>query len=77
MFNGLHIVTLDKLVIITEMLNLIHFVCADIYTALRLGDSCIGRGFFNNPCSQFGDPCTNDCTGGKHLVLYFTHHDIR
>lgn len=29
---------------------------ADIYTALRLGDSCIGRGFFNNPCSQFGDP---------------------
>jgi hypothetical protein len=40
---------------------------ADIYTALRLGDSCIGRGFFNNPCSQFGDPCINDCTGVRDI----------
>ena len=37
----------------------------DIYSALRLGDSCIGRGFFSVPCPQSGDPCINNCTGGE------------
>jgi len=38
---------------------------ADVYTALRLDDSCIGRGFLQNgaQCSGYGDPCTN-CPGG-------------
>jgi hypothetical protein len=40
---------------------------ADIYTALRLGDSCIARGFFFQPCDQYGDPC-NECTGGKYNI---------
>eukprot|EP00804_Cyclotella_cryptica_P028860 CCRYP_008443-RA/>CCRYP_008443-RA protein AED:0.06 eAED:0.06 QI:0/0.93/0.88/1/1/1/17/370/2761 len=40
---------------------------ADIYAALRLGDSCIGRGFFYVPCTQFGDKCINDCTGVRDI----------
>eukprot|EP00804_Cyclotella_cryptica_P001611 CCRYP_014950-RA/>CCRYP_014950-RA protein AED:0.07 eAED:0.07 QI:291/1/1/1/0.8/0.81/11/1918/632 len=40
---------------------------ADIYSALRLGDSCIGRGFFSEPCPQSGDPCINNCTGVRDI----------
>ncbi|KAL7486168.1 hypothetical protein ACHAW6_011765 [Cyclotella cf. meneghiniana] len=40
---------------------------ADIYSALRLGDSCIGRGFFSVPCTQSGDPCINNCTGVRDI----------
>ena len=39
---------------------------ADIYTALRLNSSCIGRNFTNNVCSGFGDPCTS-CTGVRDI----------
>jgi len=39
---------------------------ADIYTALRLNDSCIGRGFRATNCSGFGDPCL-DCTGVRDI----------
>ena len=35
---------------------------ADIYTALRLNDSCIGRNFRTTVCTGFGDPC-DTCTG--------------
>lgn len=43
---------------------------ADIYTALRLGSSCIGRGFFKDGrkcANNFGDPCINDCTGVRDI----------
>ena len=40
---------------------------ADIYAALRLNQSCVGRGFFldGSLCSGYGDPCTmaSGCTG--------------
>ncbi len=39
---------------------------ADIYTALRLNDSCIGRNFRGSDCSGFGDPCLN-CTGVRDI----------
>ncbi|MCH9649428.1 MAG: immune inhibitor A [Deltaproteobacteria bacterium] len=35
---------------------------ADIYAALRLNDSCMGRNFRGTPCGGYGDPCTV-CTG--------------
>jgi hypothetical protein len=36
---------------------------ADVYSILRLNDSCMGRGFFKGgPCGGYGDPCTV-CTG--------------
>jgi hypothetical protein len=38
---------------------------ADVLTALRLNDSCIGRGFFmGTPCDPGdGDPCSDTCEG--------------
>jgi hypothetical protein len=40
---------------------------ADIYTALRLHDSCIGRGFFlSGRCSGNGNPCLS-CTGVRDI----------
>ncbi|MEM9555024.1 MAG: PepSY domain-containing protein [Acidobacteriota bacterium] len=39
---------------------------ADIYTALRLNSSCIGRNFRSTPCSGFGDPCLT-CTGVRDI----------
>ena len=39
---------------------------ADVYTALRLNTSCIGRNFTQNNCSGFGDPCL-DCTGVRDI----------
>ena len=36
---------------------------ADVYAALRLNDSCIGRGFFiNSFCGGSGNPCLS-CSG--------------
>ncbi len=39
---------------------------ADLYAALRLNTSCIGRGFRATNCSGFGDPCL-DCTGVRDI----------
>jgi len=39
---------------------------ADIYSALRLEDSCIGRNFTTSNCSGNGDPCLN-CTGVRDI----------
>ena len=39
---------------------------ADIYTALRLNDSCIGRNFRSTVCSGNGDPCLT-CTGVRDI----------
>ncbi len=39
---------------------------ADIYTALRLDTSCIGRNFRSTVCTGFGDPC-NTCTGVRDI----------
>ena len=40
---------------------------ADVYTALRLNDSCIGRGFYKNGnCSGNGNPCTS-CSGVRDI----------
>ncbi len=39
---------------------------ADIYTALRLNSSCIGRNFRSTVCSGFGDPCLS-CTGVRDI----------
>ena len=39
---------------------------ADIYTALRLNTSCIGRNFLSTPCSGNGDPCIT-CTGVRDI----------
>jgi hypothetical protein len=39
---------------------------ADIYAALRLNDSCIGRGFRASDCGGFGDPCLA-CTGVRDI----------
>jgi hypothetical protein len=39
---------------------------ADIYTALRLNTSCIGRNFRSTNCTGFGDPCL-DCTGVRDI----------
>jgi hypothetical protein len=39
---------------------------ADIYTALRLNSSCIGRNFLSGNCSGNGDPCLN-CSGVRDI----------
>ncbi|MEE8522300.1 MAG: PepSY domain-containing protein, partial [Thermoanaerobaculia bacterium] len=39
---------------------------ADIYSALRLNDSCIGRNFLSTPCTGNGDPCLT-CTGVRDI----------
>jgi hypothetical protein len=39
---------------------------ADIYAAVRLNTSCIGRGFRATPCGGYGDPCTV-CTGVRDI----------
>ncbi len=39
---------------------------ADIYTALRLNDSCIGRNFRSTVCAGNGDPCLT-CTGVRDI----------
>lgn len=40
---------------------------ADLYAALRLNDSCIGRGFFQTGvCSGNGNPCVT-CTGVRDI----------
>ena len=40
---------------------------ADLYAALRLSDSCIGRNFRPGiQCGGYGDPCTN-CTGVRDI----------
>ena len=39
---------------------------ADIYTALRLNSSCIGRNFFPTNCTGFGDACLS-CTGVRDI----------
>jgi len=39
---------------------------ADVYSALRLYDSCIGRNFLPTNCSGNGDPCLN-CTGVRDI----------
>ena len=42
---------------------------ADVYAALRLGDSCPGRGALPSVCSGFGDPCTPafGCTAARDI----------
>ncbi len=39
---------------------------ADIYAALRLNTSCIGRNFRSTVCTGFGDPCLT-CTGVRDI----------
>jgi hypothetical protein len=39
---------------------------ADIYSSLRLYDSCIGRNFLSTVCSGNGDPCLT-CTGVRDI----------
>ncbi len=39
---------------------------ADVYAALRLDNSCIGRGFRPVNCGGYGDPCT-DCQGIRDI----------
>jgi hypothetical protein len=39
---------------------------ADIYSALRLNDSCIGRNFRPTVCNNNGDPCLT-CTGVRDI----------
>ena len=39
---------------------------ADIYAALRLNASCMGRNFRTTNCTGFGDACT-DCTGVRDI----------
>ena len=40
---------------------------ADVHAALRIQNSCMGRGFFKNGnCGGYGDPCT-DCSGIREL----------
>ncbi|MBZ0114243.1 MAG: hypothetical protein K8J08_17405, partial [Thermoanaerobaculia bacterium] len=41
---------------------------ADIYAALRLNISCIGRGFrLGGGCGGYGDPCTGPCNGVREI----------
>ncbi len=44
---------------------------ADVYAALRLDTSCVGRGFFldGSLCGGYGDPCTPEsgCTGIRDI----------
>jgi trimeric autotransporter adhesin len=39
---------------------------ADIYAAIRLNTSCIGRNFRTTVCTGFGDPC-DTCTGVRDI----------
>jgi hypothetical protein len=39
---------------------------ADIFMALRLKESCVGRNFHNTNCGGYGDPCTQ-CTGVREI----------
>jgi hypothetical protein len=39
---------------------------ADIYMALRLKESCVGRNFRNTNCGGYGNPCTA-CTGVRDI----------
>lgn len=39
---------------------------ADLYAALRLDDSCIGRGVLGSPCGGYGDPCLS-CSGYRDI----------
>ena len=39
---------------------------ADIFAALRLNDSCIGRNFQNGNCGGYGDPCLS-CSGVRDI----------
>ena len=39
---------------------------ADIYMALRLKDSCVGRNFRNTNCGGYGNPCLA-CTGVREI----------
>jgi hypothetical protein len=39
---------------------------ADVYASLRYSNSCIGRNFFPNNCTGYGDPCTA-CTGIRDI----------
>ena len=39
---------------------------ADVYAALRINDSCIGRGFTANVCNNNGDACLT-CTGVRDI----------
>jgi len=39
---------------------------ADVYAALRLNTSCIGRNFLSGNCSGNGDPCL-DCSGVRDI----------
>ena len=39
---------------------------ADVYAALRINDSCIGRNYKSTDCSGYGDPCW-DCTGIRDI----------
>jgi hypothetical protein len=41
---------------------------ADIYTALRLNDSCIGRNFRSTNCTGNGDACLS-CTGVRAILI--------
>ncbi|MEO8275156.1 MAG: hypothetical protein ABI639_02995 [Thermoanaerobaculia bacterium] len=42
---------------------------ADVYAALRLDNSCVGRGFTTDLCGGYGDPCTvaSGCTGIRDI----------
>ncbi|MEO1083812.1 MAG: hypothetical protein AAFY88_06180 [Acidobacteriota bacterium] len=42
---------------------------ADVFAALRINDSCPGRGALPSTCSGFGDPCTPSfgCTGVRDI----------
>jgi hypothetical protein len=51
---------------------------ADIYAAIRLNTSCIGRGFFTTQtCGGYGDACdgtpSNGCTGVRDID--FMNHE--
>ena len=39
---------------------------ADIYMALRLKESCVGRNFTNSNCGGYGNPCLS-CTGVRDI----------
>ncbi len=42
---------------------------ADVFSALRINDSCPGRGALANTCGGFGDPCTPSfgCTAARDI----------
>jgi Immune inhibitor A-like, MAM domain len=47
----------------------------DIYAALRIDHSCLGRGFQGSLCGGYGDPCSaaSGCTGVRDID--FAHHN--